>query len=112
MHPIYKLKETNLYESHQEWIGRKVVDRYGQAIGHVKEILVEERTFDDAILEDQNPLAWEVRPHLVVVHVERRPLDRFRRQPVVMLPLDKFTEKGKVLVANADGGEIRVALTS
>src|SRR5690348_9748088 len=57
MHPIYQLKETGLEEHHQKWLGREVRDRYGRHLGHVKEIMVEERTIEEAASEDKDPRA-------------------------------------------------------
>ena len=84
MHPMYKLKETHLEEDHKEWVGREVVDRYGRHLGHVKEILIEERTLEDALKEDRDPHGWTAKADFVVVNVETGLLARLRARHVVM----------------------------
>ena len=110
MHPIYQLKDTGLNEPHKEWIGREVRDRYGRHLGHVKEILVEDRTLDDATREDQDVQAWTARADFVVVSVEQGLLDRIHPQHTVMLALDVVQEKDGVLVADEDRDDIRTTL--
>jgi hypothetical protein len=109
---MYKLKETKLDEQHQSWVGREVVDRYGRHLGHVKEILIEERTLEDALKEDQDPQGWTARADFVVVNVETGLLGRIRSRHVVMLPIDALREESGRLVCDEDGDEIRVALAS
>lgn len=110
MHPIYQLRETGLIEDHQNWIGREVRDRYGRHLGHVKEILVEERTFENAVREDQDPRAWTARADFVLVGVETGLLGRIHAQHTVMLPVEAVQDKNGTLVADEDGDDIRVAL--
>jgi len=112
MHPIYKLKEARLEESHKSWVGREVVDRHSRHLGHVKEILIEERTFEDALKEDSDVSAWTARAHFAVVNVETGLLGRLRARHVVMLPIDAMKAHGGALVADEDGDEIRTALAS
>jgi hypothetical protein len=112
MHPIYKLKETHLDEPHQNWIGREVADRYGRRLGHVKEILVEERTLEDALKDDQDPQGWVGKADFAVVTVETGLLGRLKARHVVMLPIDTIAERDGVLTVDEDGDEIRVALAS
>ena len=33
MHPVYKLKDTQMEEAHKDWAGREVRDRYGRRRG-------------------------------------------------------------------------------
>jgi hypothetical protein len=110
MHPIYQLKDTRLIEDHQDWIGREVRDRYGRHLGHVKEILIEERTFEDAIREDQDTRAWTARADFVLVGVETGLLGRIHAQHTVMLPIEAVHDEHGLLVADEDADEIRVAL--
>ncbi len=112
MHPLFKLKDTRLDEAHQTWIGRDVRDRYGRHLGHVKEILVEERTMEEACQEDQDPEGWAARADFAVVAVETGMLDRIRARHVVMVPIASLREQDGVLVADEDGDAIRVALAS
>jgi hypothetical protein len=112
MHPIYKLRDTGLVEPHETWIGRAITDRYGRHLGHVKEILVEERTLGDALREDQDPQGWTARADFAVVNVETGLLGRLRARHVVVLPLGAISEQGGHLTAYEDGDEIRVALAS
>ena len=112
MLPVYQLKETHLEEPHKRWVGREVKDRYGHHLGHVREIMVEERTLEDALREDRDPQGWVARADFVTVGVETGLLGRLRAQHTVMLPIDAVQEEGDVLVADADGDEIRVALRS
>lgn len=110
MHPIYQLKETGLVEDHQNWIGREVRDHYGRHLGHVKEILVEERTWDDAVREDKDPQAWTARADFVVVSVEAGLLDRIHARHTVVLPVEALQDKDGRLVVDEDRDDIRVAL--
>ena len=112
MHPVYKLKETHLEEDHKAWVGREVVDRYGRHLGRVKEILIEERTLDDALKEDRDPQGWTAKADFVVVNVETGLLARLRARHVVMLPIGAVQEQSGVLAADEDGDEIRNALAS
>lgn len=112
MHPIYELRKTGLEESHKDWIGREIRDRYGRHLGHVKEILVEERTLEDALKEDMDPQGWTAKADFVLVAIETGLLGRLRAQHTVMLPIDVVQERDHVLVADEDGDEIRVALSS
>ena len=110
MHPIYQLKETHLEEGHKDWVGREVRDRYGRHLGHVKEILVEERTLEQALAEDRDPRGWAARADFIVVGVETGLLGRLRAQHTVMLPIDTVQQRDRILVADEDGDEIRTAL--
>jgi|SRR5579862_3394682 len=112
MHPVYKLKETHLEEDHKHWVGRVVVDRYGHHLGHIKEILVEESTLEDALKEDGDVQGWTAKADFVVVNVETGLLGRLRARHVVMLPVGAVEERNGVLATDEDGDEIRVALAS
>ena len=112
MHPIYKLKETHLEEDHKHWVGREVVDRYGRRLGHVKEILIEERTLEDALREDRDPQGWTAKADFVVVNVETGVLARLHARRVVMLPMSAIQERNGMLATDEDGDEIRIALAS
>lgn len=110
MHPIYQLKETRLEERHKDWLGREVRDRYGRHLGHVKEILVEERSLEQAIQEDNDVRGWTARADFVIVGVETGLLGRLHSQHTVLLPVDMVQEQDGALVADEDGDEIRTAL--
>jgi len=104
------LKETHLEEDHKAWVGREVVDRYGRHLGHVKEILIEERTLEDALKEDRDPHGWTAKADFIVVNVETGLLGRLHARHVVMLPISAVQEQNGILVTNEDGDEIRIAL--
>jgi hypothetical protein len=112
MRPLYKLKETRLEEDHKQWVGREVMDRYGRHLGHVKEILIEERTLEDALREDRDPRGWTAKADFVVVNVETGVLGRLHARHVVMLPISAIRERNGMLATDEDGDEIRVALAS
>ena len=112
MHPVYKLKDTQMEEAHKDWAGREVRDRYGRRLGRVKDILIEGRTLEDALKEDQDPEGWAARADFVSVSVERRRFDRLGSNRIVLLPINSLKEEGAALVANEDGDEIRLLLAS
>ncbi|HLG71724.1 MAG TPA: hypothetical protein VK009_14995 [Chloroflexota bacterium] len=110
MHPVYPLKEVRLDEPHKAWIGREVRDRLGRHLGHVKEVLVEERSVEQATAEDHDVRAWTARADFVLVGVETGLFGRVRAQHTVMLPVDAIQERDGHLVAEEDADEIRTAL--
>ncbi|MBV9119444.1 MAG: hypothetical protein JOZ39_01955 [Chloroflexi bacterium] len=112
MHPLYKLRDTGLEEPQRAWVGRKVVDRFGRHLGHVREILVEERTLQDALAEDHDPQGWTGRAAFALVTVETGRLGRFRARREVTLPLPLLNELADGLMVDQDGDEIRLALGS
>ena len=110
MHPVYPLKETRLEERHKAWIGREVRDHYGRHLGHVKEILIEDRTLEQAVAEDGDAQGWTARADFVSVGVETGLFGHVHAQHTVMLPVDTVREQDGFLVAQEDGDEIRTAL--
>ena len=110
MHPIYDLKAVHLEEPHASWIGREVIDRYGRRLGHVKQVMVEERTLDEALSEDHDPHGWAGKADFVAVTVETGLLGWLRRGPTVMLPIAELHEHHGVLEVDENAAEIRSAL--
>lgn len=108
---MFKLTDTRLVEPHQEWLGRSVVDRYGERIGQVVDLLVEERRFDEAILHEQDVNAWTVRASYAVVRVGSGWLGRFSKRKV-LIPVAKLTEQDGELRTDDDAGYIRLTLAA
>ncbi len=108
MHPIYSLKDTHYFEAHQSWRGREVVDRYNRTIGHVRDILVEEESLEEAVAEQQTLSAHTISADYVVVSIETGPVAHLlRHSPAVILPLAAFKDEGHVLLADADRDDLR-----
>lgn len=112
MNRMFKLTDTQFVEPHQHWLGRTVIDRYGEPIGQVVDLLVEERNYDDAIRADRDVNAWTVRAAYAVVRVGSGLLRRFARSKV-LIPVSTLSEAGDgQLQTDEDGGYIRLTLAA
>ncbi len=108
---MFKLTDTQFVEPHQKWLGRTVVDRYGESIGQVVDLLLEERNYDEAIQREQDVRAWTVRAAYAVVRVGSGWLSRFSRRKV-LIPVSTLREDGDTLHTNDDAGYIRLTLAA
>jgi len=108
---MFKLTDTQFVEPHQEWLGRAVFDRYGQRIGRVVDLLVEERTYDEAVERDNSVHAWTVRAAYAVVRVGNGLFGRFSRRKV-LIPIASLRDDLGQLRTDEDAGYIRLTLAA
>ncbi len=101
MKPLYPLRETGLVDAHEDWVGRTVLDAYYRAFGQIADLLVEERSIEDAAREDGDPRAWTVRPVYAIVRLGTNWLSR-RLNRQVILPVDELVEEGDALKTTED----------
>ena len=110
MHPIYGLRETHLVEAHASWIGREVRDRLGRHLGRVADILVEDRSVEDAAREDGDVHGWTTRAELVVIAVGGGLLDRLWPRQTVVLPVQAVHESDGILLASTELDDVKTTL--
>ncbi|HLG73002.1 MAG TPA: PRC-barrel domain-containing protein [Chloroflexota bacterium] len=108
---MFKFSDTQFVEPHQDWLGRTVVDRYGEPIGQVVDLLVEERSYDEAIEREQSVHAWTVRATYAVVRVGSGLFGRFSRRKV-LIPIASLHVDGEQLRSDDDAGYIRLTLAA
>jgi hypothetical protein len=98
------LAETPLYIEEERWRGRKVLDRRGRPLGHVRDVLVEVRSLEDSF-RGGAPKAWGVRP--VYFAVKAGPGWRWWARPrEVLVAAGRLDGSGEVLRADVDALEL------
>lgn len=95
---LFRLSDTPLEEGHRAWIGQRVLDRRGDVIGRVREVMVEQRSLEEVAREDAAATGWGVRAVYAVVNVRR---GWFRRASV-LLPVARLRQGISGLTCDED----------
>jgi hypothetical protein len=107
---LFAAKDTPFHVDEQSWRGLPVVDRRGQEIGRVADLLIEARSLDESALDAGSGHAWGVRAVYAVVECGRRwPWSR-RRQ--VFIPRSKLEFEANCLISDELATDIRLTLFS
>ena len=108
-HCMFYLRDTLLFHESQNLCARRVLDRYGRTIGYVRDLLMVQRSFEDAVREDRDPHAWTAQPVAAVVGVGNRLLSQLRSR-MVLIPIEELVADGNALRTGEDAEEIRRTL--
>ncbi|HLQ35881.1 MAG TPA: hypothetical protein VK457_24600 [Chloroflexota bacterium] len=108
-HAAFCLSETPLCHESRRWLGRRVLDRHGQPLGWVQDVVVEERSLEETIDDGDGSHAWAVQPLFAMVAVP----GRFGRLDArtVFVPAAELVEQGVSLRCKRDGHHIRGILS-
>ena len=104
---LMHLSDTPLWVAQEAWIGQPVLDRRGQRLGSVSDLLVEVRSLDEAC--GMSEVEWGVRAAYaeVACRASRWP---FARRRTVCVPIAGLREVSGGLQSDEDAFDLRLML--